>query len=54
MFRTPSCPNCGSVYLVIRMRTNGDPRTESGSVKKYYRCFRCFHKFSEADTESTV
>ncbi|WP_188980145.1 hypothetical protein [Halocalculus aciditolerans] len=50
MFGTPPCPECGSAFLVVRLRTHGYPRTESGSVEKYYRCFRCFHSFSEDET----
>ncbi|PAU83648.1 hypothetical protein CK500_09030 [Halorubrum salipaludis] len=51
VFRTPSCPNCGSAYLVIERRLHGSPRRTSGRIEKKYRCFRCFHGFSEDDVE---
>ncbi|MFB9825066.1 hypothetical protein [Halobaculum roseum] len=49
MFAAPSCPNCGSEFLVTRVRTHGYPRRTDGSVKRFYRCFRCFFKFSGDD-----
>lgn len=49
VFAAPSCPNCGSEFLVTRVRTHGYPRGTDGSVKRFYRCFRCFFKFSDDD-----
>lgn len=43
MFGTPSCPRCGSRFLVTRIRTTGALFAPS---ERYYRCFRCFEKFS--------
>lgn len=43
MFRTPPCSNCGSKLFVVRIRTSGALFPPS---ERYYRCFRCFSKFS--------
>jgi DNA-directed RNA polymerase subunit RPC12/RpoP len=54
MFNRPSCPNCGSNYLVVKMRTHGYPRTETKKQKRYYKCFRCFESFTPKDSDPAV
>jgi DNA-directed RNA polymerase subunit RPC12/RpoP len=47
VFDGPSCPECGSTYLVVRLRTHGYPRSGDGpGAARLYRCFRCFNKFT--------
>jgi len=54
MFDRPSCPNCRSNLLVGRIRTHGYPRTKTKKKKAYYRCFRCFGKFTPEDSDPAV
>ncbi len=48
MFGTPSCPDCGSRFLVERIRTTGALLPPS---ERYYRCWRCFEKFTPDEGE---
>lgn len=47
MLGRPLCPNCGSEYLIGKIRTSGSYMGRSST--EYYRCFRCFTKFTSAD-----
>ncbi|SDJ47279.1 hypothetical protein [Natronorubrum texcoconense] len=45
---SPSCPSCDGSLFVTKIRTGGALfRPEND----YFRCWRCFHKFTPADEE---